>query len=358
MKDLTQEIRKITLKYGKEFIANDDFLDELKSKLQEKDFELNQKLFVYTVLRDEKVLSKLDRIQKKDIPEYVEREISYLSEKYGLEEYIVSNVFKELLVGSGIAQENNEFDGNNNESKTDLPQSTQRLQNKQVKSRKEIKGVNRPTVYCTCTLFWTILCLFFLPLIPASIEEEFDLPGIIPSFIHYLVSIVPLLFLLTSSKQSQIHKTVAGGVLASVLILTGLFLSFGLFDYDYYPYMYEYNWDMSHGINNVGKMISNNLGVIIISMVISSMVGWFVSYIFLLLKEQELSEIIAIFRQNKRIFFLSLAISAIFMITIGYFVLKYGIVELLVDIAGEFIANLYKWIIIALIALIFLLILS
>ena len=42
MKDLTPAIRTITSKYGKEFIANDDFLDVLKSKFSKKDVKLNQ----------------------------------------------------------------------------------------------------------------------------------------------------------------------------------------------------------------------------------------------------------------------------------------------------------------------------
>ena len=341
MKDLTPVIRRITSIYGKDFIANDDFLDVLKSSLPTKEVGLEQKLFVYTVLRDKKVLSELISMQKKDIPKFIEREISFLSANYGLEEYLISTVFKELLVGSGIAQEKNEIDGNNSDGTPDMPKSTQRLQNKLAKSKNERKRVNKQSVCLICTLFWTLLCLLFLPLIPASIEEEFDLPGIIPTLIHYTVSILPLLFLLTSSKQSQTRISVAGGVFLSVVIFAGLFLSFGFFDYHYYPYLYEYSRDMSQGDTNVGQLIANNLGVIILSMVITSVVSLFKTYIFFRIREQKISEIITIFRRNKLTFILSSAISTALMIAVGYLVLKYGIVELLVDIAGEVIANVY-----------------
>lgn len=354
MKDLTIEIRKITSQYGKEFIANDDFLNELKSKFPKKDEELNHKLFVYTVLRDEKVLSQLLNIEKKDIPEYIEGKIAYLSEKYGIDEWLVSTVFKELLVGSGIAEERKGVEDNNN-GEMAVPKNLQRLPNRLSEPKKE--KVAKGSVRCIKSILLAVLCLFFLPLIPASIKDEFDLPGIIPSLIHYIVSIMPLLFFLTSKKQSLTNISVAGGILSSVCILAGWFFSFGLFSYDYYPYLFEYYRDMSHGVNNVGQLISHNFSVIIVSMVISSMVGLLMSYIFLLVKEQKLSDIVVIFRQSKWAFLLSLAVSTIFLVAVSYLVLKYGIIVLIVDIVGEFIANAYKWMMIALVVLILLLIL-
>ena len=130
MIDLTQEIRKITSKYGKEFIANDVFLDVLKSKFPMKDVELNKKWIVYNVLQNEKVLLQLITMQKKDIPEYIKKEMSFLSANYSLEEDIIGTVFKELLVGSGIAQESNGIENHNITEKISISNSSKRLRNK------------------------------------------------------------------------------------------------------------------------------------------------------------------------------------------------------------------------------------
>ena len=334
MKDLTPAIRTITSKYGKEFIANDDFLDVLKSKFSKKDVELNQKLFAYTVLRDEKVLSRLITMQKKDIPKYIECEISSLSANYGLEENIIRTVFKELLVGSGIAQERKDVEVNDNE-KTTIPKSSLRLRNRLSKSKSEINKIDKRAVYCVLSIFWAAFCLIFLPLIPASMKDEFDIPGIIPSIILYAMSVTPLLFILTSNKQSQTLKSVAGGALVCVGLFAGLFFSFGLGSFDYYYYSFL-----------------PDLSVIIVSMLISLLVSWLTIFVFFLIKEQEFSKIIKLFRQNKRIFLSSFTVSTILVIIVGFLVLKYGVIELLVGFMGEFVANVCMWVMLVLVAIV------
>ena len=270
--------------------------------------------------------------------------MSFLSANYSLEEDIIGTVFKELLVGSGIAQESNGIENHNITEKISISNSSKRLRNKKSRLKIGIGKIDKSSVYCILSIFWAMICLFFSPVIPLSIDDEFDVPGIIPSIVHYIVFVAPLLFVLTSTKQSQTLKSVVGGALVSVVIFAGLFFSFGFFYYDFCPFFSEYDRDMPYVTNFVGKLISNNFIVIFVSMLISSLFGWLAVLLVLFIKGQKFSEIIKLFRQNKRIFLLSLAVFTIFIITVGYFFLKWGIIKRLVLFMGEFVANV--WVII------------